>query len=107
MIGHTFLQTPNRVIGHYPGKRNKKGGLGGPGECRDDTPNLPAVDKTDTVDACPASVKEVEKQINKHKKDPYKLLNGKGSPNCKGWVDDVLDDAGFDNPGSNGWVPGL
>ncbi|MBS1787544.1 MAG: RHS repeat protein [Acidobacteria bacterium] len=126
---HTFIQTPNRVVGFFAAitpfsfKIEDIGiefylgtvtasvtaniGLPGVGEIRDNTILMSDKDykKSKPYSACPETVTALEKSINDNRVGPYSVTNI-GGLNCTGWACKMLKNAGFTPPAPY-WLPTL
>ena len=115
-VGHAFMLVDGKVYGHYPDKKNGNNGLGGRGinnpeswddgnlkACNDPLNPLRCIKKT--VLMCPKSLKNTKQIIAQKINDKYCIVNPRSSPTCKGWVDQVMERAGFPSAFTKGWVP--
>jgi hypothetical protein len=118
-VGHAFMLIKGKVYGHYPDKERGNKFWYGAGinnrhgedndnlkACESGKPSTPKCLKK-TFHMCPKSRDKIQTIANAKIDMDYCILNPKGSPTCKGWVDQVMDEAGFPSNFTKGWIPGL
>jgi hypothetical protein len=123
-IPHTWIRTPNRVVGFAPKKLGRvRSPILTPGKVYDNSdPSHYKSDSTFTYDVCPETLKLLEKSIDDHLTGWYDFNNGGAvdipllpiNPlgtnrygwNCTGWACKRLEDAGIKPPVS-GDTPGI
>ena len=92
---HSFIETPNRAVGFYPGSYVLNGKM------QDDSGTT--YHDSRSFKACPESIKALEESINSHQSGIFTPWNFPGN-NCTSWACGRLADGGFNPPGYR-WTP--